>query len=170
MAQTATHEGADRFVAVLLVHRNAVEACHLAHQDVAGEQAHGKLAFAGAHVVKGDTSAPAIYTFVDPQCPYCHQFVKDLRRDYIENGLIQVRMIPVGYKQGSMEQAAFLLAVPNPQGRWYRHIEGDEEALPVTPGINQQGVQRNMAIIDQAIHIGTSVVNRLNEHRQLCRV
>lgn len=98
-------------------------------------------------VALGDPDAPVLYSFVDPQCPHCHSFINDLRRDYIENGLVQVRMIPVGFAQGSMEMAAFMLAVPNPQSRWYRHLDGDEDAIPVTPGINQQGVQRNMAIM-----------------------
>lgn len=98
-------------------------------------------------VALGDPNAPYIYTFVDPQCPYCHAFIQDLRRDYIDNGLIQVRMIPVGFREDTRAQAAFLLAVPQPQQRWYRHLDGDETALPVTGDINQQGVQRNLAIM-----------------------
>jgi thiol:disulfide interchange protein DsbG len=95
----------------------------------------------------GKPGAPFIYTFIDPQCPFCHTLVNDLRKDYIANGKIQVRMIPVGYKPGSMEKAAFLLAVPNPQERWYRELDGDKDALPITPGINTQGVQKNMAVM-----------------------
>ncbi len=95
----------------------------------------------------GDPAAPYIYTFVDPQCPHCHAFINDVRRDYIENGILQVRMIPVGFREETMAQAAFLLAVPNPQRRWYSHLDGDDAALPVTADINQQGVQRNLAIM-----------------------
>lgn len=98
-------------------------------------------------IALGSEQAPAIYTFIDPQCPFCHTFINDLRQDYIANGLIQVRMIPVGFREDTRSQAAFLLAVPNPQNRWYRHLDGDEDALPVTPGINDQGVQRNLAIM-----------------------
>ena len=101
----------------------------------------------GNWIPLGNDGAPVIYSFVDPQCPYCHALITDMRKDYIDTGAVQVRMIPVGFKEGSMEQSAFLLAVPNPQARWYRHLEGDAEALPVTPGINEQGVQRNMAIM-----------------------
>lgn len=95
----------------------------------------------------GDPSAPVVYSFIDPLCPHCHDLVQDLRRNYIDKGRVQLRMVPVGFKEGSMERAAFLLAVPEPQARWYRHLDGDSDALPVTPGINDQGVQRNMAIM-----------------------
>ncbi len=95
----------------------------------------------------GNKDAPYIYTFVDPQCPFCHAFINDLRRDYIDRGLLQVRMVPVGFREETRAQAAFLLAVPNPQKRWYSHLDGDETALPVTPDINQQGVQRNLSIM-----------------------
>jgi thiol:disulfide interchange protein DsbG len=95
----------------------------------------------------GKADAPYIYSFIDPQCPFCHTLINDLRKDYIANGKIQVRLIPVGFKQGSMEKAAFLLAVPNPQERWYRELDGDKDALPITPDINTQGVQKNMAIM-----------------------
>ncbi len=98
-------------------------------------------------ITLGDPNAPYIYTFIDPQCPYCHKFINDMRADYIANGVIQVRMIPVGFRDETRAQAAFLLAVPNPQGRWYSHLDGDKEALPVTADINQQGVQRNLSIM-----------------------
>lgn len=95
----------------------------------------------------GKDGAPVIYSFVDPQCPHCHAFMNDLRQDYIQNGLIQVRIIPVGMDAERIAQAAFLLAVPNPQNRWYRHLDGDKDAIPVTPGINDQGVQRNLSVM-----------------------
>jgi len=95
----------------------------------------------------GEDSAPAIYVFVDPQCPYCHALIQDMRANYIDNGRVQVRMIPVGFQSGSMEMSAFLLAAPNPQRRWYRFLDGDADAVPVAQDINQQGVQRNMAIM-----------------------
>jgi thiol:disulfide interchange protein DsbG len=98
-------------------------------------------------IVLGAKDAPHVYMFIDPQCPYCKAFTKDLRKDYIEPGLLQVRMIPVGFKDDTRAQAAFLLAAPNPEGRWYRHLEGDTNALPVTKSINQQGVQRNLSVM-----------------------
>jgi thiol:disulfide interchange protein DsbG len=95
----------------------------------------------------GKKDAPLIYMFVDPQCPYCKAFMKDLRQKYIEAGLIQVRIVPVGLSDERMAQAAFLLASPNPQELWFKHLDGDESALPVKNDINDQGVQRNLAIM-----------------------
>lgn len=98
-------------------------------------------------VTLGSGDAPYIYVFLDPQCPHCRAFMGDLRQNFIENGLLQVRMIPVGFKEETRSQSAFLLAVPDPQKRLFAFLGGDEAALPVTPGINQQGVQRNLSIM-----------------------
>lgn len=95
----------------------------------------------------GADSAPVIYSFMDPQCPHCHEFMKDLRHDYIEKGLIQLRMIPVGFREETLAQAAFLLAAPDAKERWYRHLDGDSSALPAKSGTNTQGIQKNLALM-----------------------
>ena len=95
----------------------------------------------------GAPNAPAAYAFIDPQCPHCHSFIEDLKEDYITKGTVQIRIIPVGFKDETRAQAAFLMAAPNPQERWFKHMGGDETALPAKSEINQQGVQRNMAIL-----------------------
>ncbi len=98
-------------------------------------------------VALGNPDAPVIYSFIDPQCPHCHAFIEDLRKNYLDKGLIQVRMIPVGFREETRAQAAFLLATPSPQERWYKHMEGDETVLPARAELNQQGVQRNLAVM-----------------------
>lgn len=95
----------------------------------------------------GAPGAPVLYSFIDPQCPHCHAFMNDLRQGFLENGRIQVRMIPVGFREETRAQAAFLIATPNPQERWLRHMDGDPDALPARSEINQQGVQRNLGIM-----------------------
>ena len=95
----------------------------------------------------GPQGAPVAYSFIDPQCPHCHAFINDLRDAILKTGQIQLRMIPVGFKEETRAQAAFLMATPNPQTRWFRHMEGDETALPAKSEINQQGVQRNLAVM-----------------------
>lgn len=95
----------------------------------------------------GDKFAPVIYSFMDPQCPHCHNFMNDLRQDYIEKGLIQIRMIPVGFREETLAQAAFLLASPDAKERWYRHLGGDASALPAKKGTNTQGIQKNLALM-----------------------
>lgn len=99
-------------------------------------------------VPMGAAAAPALYAFIDPQCPHCHSFIEDLRKkNILENGRAQLRVIPVGFKEETRAQAAFLLATPNPMEKWYRHMDGDESALPAKSEINQQGVQRNISIL-----------------------
>jgi len=99
-------------------------------------------------VALGQPGAPVMYSFIDPQCPHCHSFVNDLRAGgYLESGKIQLRIIPVGFKDETRAQSAFLIASPNPQERWFKHMDGDESALPARAEINQQGVQRNLSIM-----------------------
>ena len=95
----------------------------------------------------GKEGAPVIYSFIDPKCPHCHEFLTDLRKDYIDTGLIQVRIIPVGFLEGSLQQAAFLLASPDAEQRFYRHLDGDKDALPVKSDISTQAIQKNMALM-----------------------
>jgi len=97
-------------------------------------------------VALGGNDAPVIYSFIDPQCPHCHDFIEDIRGE-IESGAVQLRMIPVGLRPETKAQAAFLMAAPNAQERWFKHMDGDESALPVKDTISQQGAERNMAIM-----------------------
>lgn len=95
----------------------------------------------------GKAGAPMLYAFIDPNCPHCHSMMEDLRKTYIDTGLAQVRIIPVGFNEQSKAQAAFLLAAPDPVGLFWKHSDGDKEALPARSEINQQGVERNMAVM-----------------------
>ena len=99
-------------------------------------------------VALGRPGAPVMYSFIDPQCPHCHTFIQDLQAGgYFENGQIQLRIIPVGFREETRAQAAYLIATPNPEQRWFQHMAGDETALPAKSEINQQGVQRNLAVM-----------------------
>ena len=95
----------------------------------------------------GKEEAPVIYSFMDPQCPHCHTFMNDLRKGYLDKGLVQVRVIPVGFREETLSQAAFLLAAPDSKERWYKHLDGDETALPKTTTTNTQGVQKNLSLV-----------------------
>lgn len=95
----------------------------------------------------GAQGAPIMYAFIDPQCPHCHAMLEDLKIDYINDGRVQLRIIPIGFREETRAQSAFLLAAPDPQERLYNYIEGDDSALPARSEINQQGVQRNLALM-----------------------
>lgn len=96
----------------------------------------------------GQNNAPVAYALIDPQCGHCHAMVAEMQEaGYFDQGKLQLRMIPVGFSEASRAMAAFLIATPNPQERFLRHLAGDETALPVRDEVNQQGVERNLSMM-----------------------
>lgn len=94
----------------------------------------------------GKAGTPVFYAFVDPQCPHCHEMMKELR-PLLDEGRVQLRLVPVGFTPETEAQAAFLMAAPDPVALWWRNLEGDTTALPAKQEINTQGVQRNLSIM-----------------------
>lgn len=94
----------------------------------------------------GQAGTPLFYSFVDSQCQHCHSTLMALK-PYIDSGKVQVRIVPIGFREETQAQAAYLLATPNPAATWWRHLEGDETALPASKDLSKQGVQRNLAIM-----------------------
>lgn len=105
----------------------------------------------------GQAGTPVFYALIDPQCPHCHDMMASLK-DKIDSGKVQVRIIPVGRTEQSKAQAAFLMAAPDPAGTWWRHMNGDADALPAKQGINIQGVERNMLLMQTWKFQGTPTV------------
>lgn len=97
----------------------------------------------------GSAEAPVIYTFIDPECPHCHDLINEIRKSgYLEQGLVQLKLIPVGVlSEKSLTEAAYLLASPTPQKDLFDHLDGKGNALLVDPNANTQGVQRNMKLM-----------------------
>lgn len=97
----------------------------------------------------GQKSAPIIYMFMDTECVHCHDFLNDFRKSgFIEKGLVRLRLIPVGViNEKSAPEAAMLLASPDPQKALYAHLDGNPTALSATAQTNIQGVDRNLAIL-----------------------
>jgi len=56
-------------------------------------------------------------------------------------------MIPVGFREETLAQAAFLLAAPDAQARFYNHLDGDDKALPAKNTTSTQGIQKNLALM-----------------------
>ena len=97
----------------------------------------------------GESKAPVIYTFIDPECPHCHDLLQDFRKSgYLEKGMVQLRLIPVGVLSAdSLKEAAYLLASPSAKEDLYKHLDGDKKALLVSESANTQGVERNMKLM-----------------------
>jgi len=98
------------------------------------------------YVSFGNKDAPVIYSFMDPQCPHCHTFMKDLREGYLDKGLVQVRVVPVGFREETLAQAAVLLASPDAQTAWYDHLD-EKKMLPAKTDVNTEGVQKNLMLM-----------------------
>jgi len=64
----------------------------------------------------GSENAPTIiYTFTDPNCPYCHRF-RQAAEPWIKAGKVQLRHVLVGIlKQDSLPKAATILGSQDPQ-------------------------------------------------------
>lgn len=76
-------------------------------------------------IADGKTGAQrVIYTFTDPNCPYCRQFWRDAR-PWVQAGKVQIRHILVGLlAEDSPAKAAALLAAPDPAAALARHEAG----------------------------------------------
>lgn len=100
-------------------------------------------------IALGAKTAPVIYTFIDPECPHCHDLIQNIRKSgYLEQGLLQLRLIPVGVlTENSLTEAAYLLASAAPQKDLYRHLDGEKNVLLVDKSVNTQGVQRNIKLM-----------------------
>jgi len=62
-----------------------------------------------------------VYTFTDPNCPYCHRF-REQAKPWIEAGKVQLRHIMVGIlKEDSLTKAATILGSDNPEEALKEH-------------------------------------------------
>jgi protein-disulfide isomerase len=62
-----------------------------------------------------------LYVFTDPQCPYCKEFDRTLASLGAE---WSVRVLPVGFKPGSMQMADAALCAKDPAQAWKYTIQG----------------------------------------------
>ena len=100
-----------------------------------------------------DDADTVVYTFTDPNCPYCHKF-RELAAPWIKAGKVQLRHIMVGLiKESSVPKAATILASSEPSELLSRHqrtfdsggIQASEE-LDVTA---RQQVAQNTRLMQQ---------------------
>lgn len=97
----------------------------------------------------GDPEAPRVlYTFTDPNCPYCHQFWA-LARPWVEAGEVQLRHVMVGIlRQDSPAKAAALLGAEDPEAALHRHSGGDSIAPAAQPREIEDQVYRNNQLFE----------------------
>lgn len=84
-------------------------------------------------IVDGSASAKrVVYTFTDPNCPYCRQFWQNAR-PWVDAGEVQIRHILVGIlKADSLGKAAAIMSASNPE-EVLKKFENDNLARTLQP-------------------------------------
>lgn len=98
----------------------------------------------------GPVDAPQVlYTFTDPNCPYCRQFWEQAR-PWVEAGEVQLRHIMVGILQpDSPAKASALLGAEDPEAALHDHSGGDSVAPSAQPRHIEDQVYRNNQLFDE---------------------
>lgn len=93
---------------------------------------------ASSWVQDGNPAAPrVVYTFTDPNCPYCRQFWK-AARPWVQEGKVQLRHIMVGViRQDSPAKAAAILEAASPE-KAITLNETQEGGIPPLSAIKQE--------------------------------
>ncbi|RDB41872.1 thiol:disulfide interchange protein DsbG [Halomonas sp. DQ26W] len=98
----------------------------------------------------GPTDAPhVVYTFTDPNCPYCRQFWQQ-SRPWVEAGDVQLRHIMVGVLQpDSPAKASALLGAEDPVTALHDHSGGESVTPSAQPRHIEDRVYRNNQLFDE---------------------
>jgi len=113
-----------------------------------------KLLESSTWIGDGDKNAPrVVYTFTDPNCPYCNKFWNDAR-PWIKTGKVQLRHVMVGILgPTSPGKAAALLAAKDPQAALTQHelqrASGGVKPLSVIPPEINAHLEANQKLMQQ---------------------
>lgn len=114
-------------------------------------------------VQDGDPEAPRIiYTFTDPNCPYCNRFWL-AARPWIESGKVQLRHVMVGViRQDSPAKAAAILQASSPEDALTenerKHADGGIAPLETVDGDTTEKLNRNAALVTELGFGGTPAI------------
>jgi len=100
-------------------------------------------------VAMGSTTAPYIYVFMNLDCDHCQKFWKDLE-SAVNEGKLQVRLVPYGKVESNRDGGAALLSVEDPQKAWPAYLSGDKAALDKGKAKDDgyQKIDANTAMVD----------------------
>ena len=102
----------------------------------------------------GKSTAPrVVYTFTDPNCPYCNKFWKDAR-PWVDAGKVQLRHVMVAILgPTSPGKAAALLSAKDPQAALtqheQQHAKGGTQALSQVPTNIRAQLDANQKLMQQ---------------------
>ncbi len=111
-------------------------------------------------VADGSADAPrVVYTFTDPNCPYCHRFWEASRR-WVQSGKVQLRHILVGViRQDSANKAAAIMMAASPTEALtrneQRHQEGGIEGVPIVSREMRDRLDANERLMSELGFQGT---------------
>ncbi len=105
----------------------------------------------------GGAGLPTFYAFIDPNCPHCQQFLREVET-YVTGGKVAVHMIPVGYDDRSRKQAAFALAATDGATRMVNYAKGNASDLPAPDEINTEAVRANTMLLKQWNLLATPMI------------
>lgn len=114
-------------------------------------------------VQDGDPEAPRIiYTFTDPNCPYCNRFWL-AARPWIESGKVQLRHVMVGViRQDSPAKAAAILQASSPEDALAenerKHGDGGIAPLGTVDSDTTEKLDRNAALMTELGFGGTPAI------------
>ena len=97
-------------------------------------------------IEEGARSAPLVYAFIDPYCPYCHQQWRLLRQP-VADGALRVRWVPVVVLEASKRQLPRVLGLLPPTdaeglARWMTRYVGESR----TDAQAKRALVRNQAL------------------------
>lgn len=105
-----------------------------------------------------------VYAFMDPDCPYCHQFWKASQKWVKDDGNVQVRNIMVAViTPESMPRAAGILGADDPTAAWRNNeTQYDADERPAAPSdppaAAKQKVRKNNVLMQQLGFHGTPAI------------
>ncbi|MBU0738434.1 MAG: thiol:disulfide interchange protein DsbG [Alphaproteobacteria bacterium] len=118
---------------------------------------------AATWVRDGNPNAPrVIYTFTDPNCPYCNRFWL-AARPWIESGKVQLRHVMVGViRQDSPAKAAAILQAKSPEDALMenerKHADGGIAPLDRVDDHTTRQLERNAALMTELGFGGTPAI------------
>jgi thiol:disulfide interchange protein DsbG len=118
---------------------------------------------AATWVQDGDPNAPRlIYTFTDPNCPYCNRFWL-AARPWIETGKVQLRHVMVGViRRDSLTKAAAILQARSPQEALTQnernHADGGIAPLDMIDEKTSGKLDRNASLMTELGFGGTPAI------------
>lgn len=124
-----------------------------AEEDISSKNTPGERLYTDAEGAQwfslGSDKAPPLYIFVDTQCKNCHRYWNELAAPFVEEGNLQVRLIPVAVTNEKSEpEAAALLMSVDPATAWQNHVDGNSSLLSGSDKneIALEAVRRNTEI------------------------